>query len=232
MSRESKFHNLIEQQENEHKQEVWDRINSDIEIDSTLECETVQASKNMLAINPKKIYIPIAAFLAVIAVVLILIFTLKPNTPNTPLDDLRYCSKMDYSSNDTTQTLKEYSQETNKNLLYFDWYDETESCSDQIVQLNTNNEIICFRESIVDIETGCKIDISVTDNRTVIDFLADFENFCPHLYSFNNIDIKWGGNKFKSMATFEYESNVYYITVADPFEENYIITLIEQLLEG
>ncbi len=228
MSKESKFHNLIEQQENKHKQEVWDMIKSEVEENASVTTDTVQVSKNTLAINSKKIYIPIVSVLAVLAVVLILIFTLKPNSP---VDDIRYCSKTEYTTNDTKQTLKEYSLETNKDLLYFDWYDETEFCKDEIFQLNSTNEIICFKESIVDIETGCKIDISVTDNRTVIDFLEDFENSCLLTHTFNDIEIKWGGNKFKSKATFEYESNIYYMTLSDPFEENYIITLIEQLLD-
>lgn len=232
MSKESKFHNLIEQQENEHKQEVWDRIKSDVEDDSNLTADTVQVSENTLSINPKKIYIPIITVLAVLAVVLILIFTLKPDTPNNPIDDLRYCSKTDYSINDTTQTLKEYSQETNKGLLYFDWYDETELCNDKLFQLNSNNEIICIKESIVDIDTGSLVTVSVTDNRTVVDFLENFENSCSFTHNFNGTEIKWSTSEFESKAMFEYESNIYYITVADPFEENYIITLIEQLLKG
>ncbi len=228
MSIESEFHSLIEQQDSEGKRKVWDKINGNIGAETNFIDDAVQVSNNALSINPKKIYISAYCVLAALAVVaLILILTSKPGNP---AGDVRFCSAADYSVNETTQTLKDYSQETNKDLLYFDWYEETEYLNDKVVRLNSDNEIICFMEEISDIESGYLIRIDVTDNLTVLDFLENFESSCPNSHTIDDIEIIWGVSEFGANAKFEYKSHIYYLSISDVIEEDYFIYLIEQLI--
>ena len=58
----------------------------------------------------------------------------------------RYFTSQSYEIVATQSTLKEYAQEIGKDLLYFDWYAETDHFKDRAWRLNDTQELICFQE--------------------------------------------------------------------------------------
>lgn len=229
MSKESKFHKLIEQQDCKRKEQVWERLKDQIEINTP--SETVCENGNTVAVSPKRFFIPIISAAAVLlcAVVLILIFTLKPAAPS---DGTRYCAESDYNIVDADMTLQEYAAENNLDILCFDWNEDTDSYSAEITKLIKDGEIICFTEKITDEETGCPVRLSVTDNKTQVEFLKKFATNCNDLYQVNEIAVKWCDTRDESIATFEYKSYVYYISVIDPIEEEAVLSWVNKLIQG
>ena len=86
----------------------------------------------------------------------------------------RYFTSQSYETVNTQRTLKDYAQEIGENLLYFDWYAETDYLKNQAWQLKDTQEVICFQEEIIDINTGCKVKLLVIQADTTIEnFFGD-----------------------------------------------------------
>ena len=114
-------------------------------------------------------------------------------------------------------------------MLYFDWYAETDYLKNHIWQLKDTQEIICIREEIVDINTGCIVNISVVEADIEIDALGSDEQ-TDRQAEIKGVNVDWRYTVNKASANFEYEGYKYYLRVKEPFEENYILTLVEELL--
>ena len=228
MSKERKFHELIEEQNREEKDAVWAKIQQkDAERQAN---KPVPVSTKKRSFSWRK-WMPIAA--SSLAVVVIGVFAtwgfLSLN--NEPSEDNkgRYFTSQSYEKVNTQLTLKEYAQEIGKSLLYFDWYEETDYLKNRAWQLNDTQEIICFQEEIIDINTGCKVEIFVIEVDTEIeDFSFDEEN--KKESEVNGIKINWRYTRFSAFANFEYEDYAYYLRVEEPIDENYILDLVEELL--
>ena len=126
-------------------------------------------------------------------------------------------------------TLKEYAQEIGESLLYFDWYEETEGLKDYAWQLKDTQEIICYNEEIIDINTGCMVYLFVIQaNTTIEDFFGDEET--DRKSQIDGVEIDWKKDLFTAYANFAYEDYKYYVRVDDPIDENHILDLVEELL--
>lgn len=224
MSKERKFHELIEQQNREEKDAVWAKIQQ-------------KEAERGVSINPPsrsfswRKWMPIAA--SSLAVVVIGVFAtwgfLSLN--NGPSEDNkgRYFDTQSYEIVNTQRTLKDYAQAIGKNLLYFDWYAEIDGLEDYVWQLKDSQEIICFQEEIIDINTGCKVEIFVTEADIEIeDFSFDEESSKES--EVNGVKTNWRYTRFSAFANFEYEDYTYYLRVKEPLDENYILGLVEELL--
>ena len=150
---------------------------------------------------------------------------------NGPNDDNkgRYFTSQSYEKVNTQSTLKDYAQEIGKDLLYFDWYTETDYLKNQAWQLKDTQEIICFQEEIIDINTGCKVEIFVMEADTEIEGL-DFVEETDKNSKIKEVEIDWRYSRFSAYADFEYEDYQYYLRVDEPIDENHILTLVEELL--
>lgn len=227
MSKERKFHELIEQQNREEKDAVWAKIQRK-ETERKKEEPTPALPKARSFLGRK--WMPILA--SSLAVVVIGIFStwgflsLKDgNNDNKG----RYFNSQSYEIVNTQRTVKDYVQETGEGLLYFDWYAETDHVKDQVWQLKDTQEIICYNEEIVDINTGCMVYLFVIQaDITIENFSVEEETDRKNEIKETQID--WRYSKFRAYATFIYEDYKYYLRVEEPIDENYILDLIETLL--
>ena len=81
-------------------------------------------------------------------------------------------------------TLKDYAKKIGKSLLYFDWYEETDYLKNKALSLKDTQEVICFQEDIIDINSGCMMYIYVVEADTII------ENFSVEEETDRNSEIK------------------------------------------
>lgn len=106
---------------------------------------------------------------------------------------------------------------------------ETDHVKDQVWQLKDTQEIICYNEEIVDINTGCMVYLFVIQaDITIENFSVEEETDRKNEIKETQID--WRYSKFRAYATFIYEDYKYYLRVEEPIDENYILDLIETLL--
>ena len=227
MSKERKFHELIEQQNREEKDAVWAKIQQK---------EAERQKNEPVPVSPKarsfswRKWTPILA--SSLAAVVIGVFAtwgfLSLKNGNNDDNKGRYFTSQSYEIVATQITLKDYAQEIGKSLLYFEWYEETDYLKDQAWQLNDTQEIICYNEEIIDVNTGCKVEIFVIEADIEIEDFADDET--DKKSEINGVQIDWQYSKFRAYANFEYKDYIYYLRVKEPFDENYILDLVEELL--
>lgn len=221
MSRESKFHDLIEQQNQDIKRKSWERLENRCEqITETIVQEGVIAKR-----HNKKLIILLATFVLVLCSVLIIVLTTLPDKRNFN----RYCSSEDYNVVPTAETLKNYSASSGEEILYFDWYEESNYYIDYVFQLKDTSEIICYREYMEVINSDSIIIISVVNKNTEIDIFESYKLMCDKHYNYKNIDIKWGGQE-TSYAFFIYKNYSYYIEIDNLLQSDLILNYINQLI--
>ena len=222
MSRERKFHELIEEQNREEKDAVWAKIQQ--------KDEPIPVSSKSRSFSWRK-WTPILA--SSLAAVMIGVFATwgflswqnKPNDDNKG----RYFNSQSYETVDAQSTLQNYAQEIGKELLYFDWYAETWHLRDRVWQVKDTQEVICFQEEIADIETDCIVYLFVIQADTEIEgFFGDEET--ERTSEVDGIQIDWKYSKYSSNANFIYEDYKYYLRVDEPIDENYILDLVAELL--
>lgn len=221
MSRERKFHNLIKNQNPEEKDRLWEKIEKEL-----------GNEKNITVVVPRKKKFPMGRFVAIasscIVVVTVAAVTISHFLPQEENDN-RYRTQADYEKFSTDMTLKEYAQGIGKELLYFDWYEEAELIEDTIYKLNETNEIICFKENIINGETGQSIKFYVVDDKTKMDILESFYTRCRDNSQVKDIEIYWNYNINEANAYFEYNNYNYYLTVDAPETSETILELIGTL---
>ena len=222
MSRERKFHELIEEQNREEKDAVWAKIQQ--------QDEPIPISPKARTFSWRK-WTPILA--SSLAAVVIGVFAtwgfLSWNNKANDDNKGRYFNSQSYEIVDTQRTIKDYVQETGANLLYFDWYAETWHLQDRVWQLKDTQEIICFEEEIADIKTDCIVYLFVIQaNTTIENFSFDVET--NKKSEVNGIQVDWKKDAFTAYANFEYEDYAYYLRVDEPIDENYILDLVAELL--
>ncbi len=245
MSRESKFHKLIEKQNTEEKEALWKRLESRIESEREFdniesEGEVLVMSRSRTDTTRRNILIIVAAFMAVVLALCVTLFVLKPFNSNSAEngdnkneienpEDKRFCDFNDYYTEATNIKLKDYALNNNKELLYFDYYEETAYYADTQYILKETGEVICLFEEIYD-SNYADINLYVTDDRTEVDITKPFDNHCIKDTVINSVKIKYNIEPEKSYAKFTYNGHRYYLSVEDAPEEGYILKLVETLL--
>lgn len=219
MSTERKFYNLIKNQNREEKDKLWEKIEKEL------------GNENISIVVPKKKKFPMGRFVAIASSCVLVATVAAVTIPRflPPKDDTRYRTQADYEKFSTDMTLKEYAQEIGKELLYFDWYEEAELIENTIYKLNETNEIICFKEDLINGETGQSIKFYVVDVKTKMDILEPFYTRCRDNSQVKNIEICWNYNINESNAYFEYNEYNYYLTVDSPETSETILELIGTL---
>lgn len=228
MSRERKFHELIEQQNRKEKDAVWAKIQHK---------EAEREQEKSIPVLPKarsffwRKWTPILAS-SLTAVVIGVFATwgfLSLNDEKNNDNKGRYFTSQSYEIVATQTTLKDYAQDIGKDLLYFDWYEETDYLQDVVWRLNDTQEIICFQEEIIDINTGCKVKLLALEADTEIEDLSrDMET--DKKSEIEEVQIDWRYSRFGACANFVYEGYKYYLCVDEPIDENHILDLVEELL--
>ena len=227
MSKERKFHEFIEQQNREEKDAVWAKLQQK-------EAEREQEKPAPVLPQPRSFswrkWTPILAssFAAVVIGGFAMWGFLSLKEGNND-NKGRYFTGQSYETVEVQYTLKDYAQEIGESLLYFDWYEETEYLKNYALQLKDTQEIICYNEEIIDINTGCKVYLFVIQADITI------ENFSVEEETDRNSEIKqvqidWSYSRFNAYANFEYEDYKYYLSIDEPMDENHILDLVEELL--
>ena len=243
MSRESKFHKLIEKQNTEEKEAFWKKLESRLESErdiDNVECggEVLVMSKSRTNTTRRNLLIVVAVFMALALAICLTFFIVKPfdktagedskNEIEKP-DDKRYCTVNDYSTEISKITIKQYAADKNLELLYFDCYEESEYYADTQYILKETREVICLFEEIYD-SNYADINLYVTDDRTEVDVTKPFDNYCIKDTVINSVKIKYNIEPEKSCAKFTYKGHRYYLSVEDAPEDGYILGLVETLL--
>lgn len=254
MSRETDFHNLIEQQNLEEKEAAWHRLESKLSEQQELrEGKATASPKKRRSPKFMKVLSACASF-AVISIIGLgvgLGIGLNPdkggaddtldNDPpeqTLPVDPpeeppilyIRYCGVKDCEMVSSEFTLKEYAENYQIKLLYLDWYEKTEDYNNSLYKLKENGDIVCFQEDFVDGE-GNYISISVTDNKTEIDSLIWYTAETGNEIILNNISVYSQYSTNTTLANFEYQGYRYYLFLE--FEDiEYLLSIVEQMLNN
>ena len=227
MSKERKFHELIEQQNREEKDAVWAKIQQ--KEGERQKQEPVSVSPKTSSFSWRKWTPILASSLAAVVIGVFATWGFLSLKNGSNDNKGRYFTSQSYEKVNTQLTLKDYAQEIGKDLLYFDWYEETWHLQGQVWQAKDTQEIICFQEEIADVDTDCIISLFVIQaNITIENFFGDEET--DQKSEIDSVEIDWKYSKFKANAKFVYKDYAYYLRVKEPIDENHILTLVEELL--
>lgn len=216
--REKDIHELIEKQNPEKKQRMWEKISAELNLPPSSQPKAV-AKKN----NLKWAYVA-AALVVVITLSIVLPITLKD-------DGVRYCDITQYETESLQQTLQECFIERNIDLLYVDWYDEAEELvTDYAYSKTDKSDIVFYREFIINSETGEELTLAVTDNKTRVDIFNDFYNGIEAVKTtIKNVSVDWKVDYVRTLAMFEFNKHTYYLEL-DGSQER-MTEIIEAMLK-
>ena len=240
MSKERKFHQLIEQQNREEKDRVLAKLQQKEAERLATQKQTEETKFSQIPVLPKATPFPWRKWAAVAASSLAVIFLgvfatvnffpFESNIDNSSsVQGDRYFTVLSYETVETQTTLKEYSQENGKDWLYFDWYDETDYLKNNVWQLKDTQEVICFKEEMVDINTGCMVHLFVIEATTRLESFSLDESTNLEA-NIQGTEIDWSITEDKAYANFVYDGYRYYLRIQDPMDENYVLSLVEELL--
>lgn len=202
--KEKDIHKLIEQQNPEAKQRLWERIKAELDLPDSPRVIARAAAKS----NRWKQWTAIVlAVFVVVTLSIVLPLTLRGH-------GARFCDATQYTAEDLGQTLKEYSVAHNNELLYVDWYDVAGSLTTTEYGYNNKdkNDVIYFKESIISGDTGETVILSVTDNKTRVDIFNKYYNGEITAESkIKEIVVRWKNVSLRSTAIFEYKNYTYII---------------------
>ena len=227
MSKERKFHKLIEQQNREEKEAVWAKLQQK---DAEREQEKpVPAVPKARSFSWRKWTPILASSLTAVVIGGFATWGFLSLNDEKNNNKGRYFTSQSYETVEVQYTLKDYAKEIGESLLYFDWYEETDHLKNKVLRLKDTQEVICFQEELIDINSGCRIYIYVMKCDTEIeDFFGDEET--DRKSEINGAQVDWRYSKFRANAKFIYEDYSYYLRLEEPMDENHILDLVEELL--
>lgn len=223
MSKEQDFHKQIIEQNQEEKNSLWRKIEQQQD-EEVIELGEVLGKKHRLS---TKIIILVSSFfclLVAIAIVLVCTLTIKKE------DTIRYCKSEDCYFIDTDSSIEKYAEENGKELLFFDWYEESEYYIDQHYKLKDTDEIICLREELID-KNGNYIVQHITAVNIKLDFLDSYQK-CTESVIIKSCKVYWSSDSSTGQkAYFAYEDHIYYLFIEALADEQYILKLVEDLIK-
>lgn len=232
MSKKHSIHDILEEQESNSKNNMWNNVENRLEEESH-DNRYVPHKR----FSWKKFCSIAASFVVVLGITLFSVFHFLPQgqgtggTPSISEEPKgRYCTQADYSVQKIEQSIKEYSVKSNKNLLYLDWYEKADLLEDYCYLLNDTGEIICYNEKILNGETGDYIKIFITDNYTEIDSLEVITKNSNREVEIENILIKYGYNYAFAYSIFEYKDHRYFLEIEQPLTETAILDFVAEMI--
>lgn len=228
MSKEQKFHKLIQKQDEKGKESLWNKIEEQTGKSEQAELGGGVLAKKQILSKQNLIIICVAALLTLV-VGIILICNFIPNKGNNVIDDFRYCEFGDYYSVDSEESISDYATSNNLNLLYFNWYEESLYYADSQFKLKSTDEIICLCEELIN-ESEIKIEQYITDKNIQIDFLSAYSETCTKQINVKSVVINYRSVMNNTFAYFNYDDHSYYFKLEFDDEE-YLLTLLEDLIK-
>lgn len=228
MSIERDFEKLVIEHNPEQKKASWQKIQKMLEQD---EQETVADIElgNTLAkgffSNRRNIIIVVSSALVLLTAAILMLVFLLPE----PLPPKRYCSMGEYYLSSTMMSVEDYSNENNLNLLYFDWYKDSEIIEDSFYKLIDTDEVVCLKEELID-SFGNYLSFYITDNNTEIDILTNYSETCNLSLIINNVEVNWGYYVNTTRVSFNYGDWNYYLSIENIVEQDYVENLLKTLI--
>ncbi len=217
------IHKLIEQQNPEEKERLWQRIKAELDLPDSPPAPAPVAAKPKMWRRWTAIA---AALVCVITLSIVLPLTLGG-------EKVRFCDYGQYITADLGQTLQEYSLKHNGSIMYVDWYDYAEEVATEYAYMKTNvNDIVYFRERVINGETGEELTVSVTDNRTRVDIFDKYynNNNEENRISVKDVAVQCLVSLSSSSAIFEYDKHIYYLELAVGNAQARLTEIIESML--
>lgn len=228
--REKDVHNLIEKQNPDAKQQLWDYLQAQID-------EATLPRKQVVEAKPKRNWkwaFVAVAILCVVTLSIVLPIVLRDDGPSGGGGDgIRYCTVEQYETAKFGQTIAAYSVSHNKGFLYVDWYDGADEIT-TVCGYNKKNasDVFYISERIVNGETGEAITVSVTDNKTRVDIFDDYFSECIQCVMIDDIAVNCPFNTLdKTIAMFEYQNNIYYLEYEEGNSLGRLLEIIQDMLE-
>ena len=215
------IHKLIEQQNPEEKERLWQRIKAELDLP-----DSPPTTPAPVAAKPK-----VWRRWTAIAAALVCVITLSIVLPLT-LDgeNERYCDFEHYTTASLEQNLGDYFSSNNKDLLSVDWYDIAEEVKTEYGHMKENkNDIVFFGETILNGETGESLTLYVTDNKTRVDILEDYYNDCNST-KVRDVTVQYKSDRLSSQAVFNYRNNIYYLELDVGNAQERLTEIIESML--
>ena len=237
MSKERKFHQLIEKLDREEKDQVWDKIKEQENL------RVMEEGKTIVVKSPSKKFSwrKIVAVCTTCILVLVGIVGLVRFLPKSATDDdqtanggtdsagNRYCDSSVYTETASEMTLKEMAELGDESILYLDWYDVTDYFETSVYQMNETGEKIGYHEEMIDVNTGSIISVHTIFNDYLLESL-DIYGETDKVDSINGVEIHWASVMGYSYANFEYGAYQYFIIVEYPMAENSVLDIVNELL--
>lgn len=212
-------HRLIEQQEPEAKERMWQRIKAELNLPDAPQPAPVVAKPKQW----KKWTAIAAALVCVITLSIVLPLTLGG-------EKVRFYDSKQYTTESLEQNLGDYFSSNNKKLLYVDWYGSAEEIKTRYGHINGNaNDVVFYSETIINGETGETLTVYITDNKTRVDILDNYYVDTQE-FNVNNISVQYKSNRLISRAMFEYNSNNYYLEIDIEDAQERLTEIIENML--
>ena len=244
MSKEGKFHKLVEDLDREEKNRVWAAIKEQEELRQP-KSETVFVKKSQAgSFWRKAVALTVSSIIVLGGSVFVAIKFLpivssqvestgdiqSGDSDNSSTEnENRYCDSDSYDAIPTEMTLKEFVDSEQKTFLYLDWYEITDYCLNRIYRLNESEEIIGYREEIMDINTGSLVQIHILLKGYQLEALDVFQNTNSVAY-ISGVQVEWKSIGDISYAKFEYGEYDYYIALEYPMETDSILDVVQELL--
>lgn len=214
------IHKLIEQQNPEAKERLWQRIKSELDLPDNPPAPAPVAAKPKVW---KRWTAIAAALVCVITLSIVLPLTLGG-------EKVRFSNFEQYTVARLEQNLEGYFLSNNRDLLVVDWYDIAEDISTEYGHINEDpNDVVFFMETIVNNETGEILTLYITDNRTRVDVLEIYHTG-NNTTSVRNVSVKYSSDGLYTRAMFEYNKNVYYLNIDVGNAQERLTEIIKSML--
>ena len=227
MSKEKKFHQLIEELNQEEKERCWKKIQEqDTSCIVPVQQTSVDVVKRKGVATWKKALV--TSFVSIVVVGAgvfggIKLFS-KDEAPAT-----RYCDTSMYTMQDVTVTLKERTLQEEIDILFLDWYEITDFYMDQVYWLNDSQLEIGYYEQIADVNTGSLVEINAIQKAYQLESV-DIYSQMTGIFTIQSVQVDWRDVGDMQYATFSYQEYNYYISLEYPMEEDSILDIIEEML--
>ncbi|MDE7164413.1 MAG: hypothetical protein K2O04_03215 [Clostridiales bacterium] len=224
--KDKRIDNAIESINSDRKKEMRAQLHSRVDIPQQEQAQT----KSMRRVFNAKTVVFGALGICAVCLAIILPITLSGTTSQPSGGRYNYVAS-ELLHDDLGCTLKEYVEQTDKNILYIDWYDVADDCLTEKYFLPDNeNNIIYIREDLYHGETGDHVALAVIARDNSVDWLDSNREGLVQNYVCNNTRVYWGYEVSLARAYFEYNGYNYNILLYEPMTEDAILDIVKEML--
>lgn len=219
---EKEVHQLIEEKASQRKARIYEQIREETERSVI---EGVKARQRR-----KHLYAKLCPAIAAVFVVAICLAVVLPIVLTNDESTIHRYDSAEISYMDADFTLKEYAEQTDLNILYFDWY-ESFCQTFKYTALSDPQNVICVQEQITNPESGITVNISVMKHNIEIESFDNFVNSTLSLTLQNHVVINYQANIDNTKVKFEYNGYKYYLNFVDTGDINIVQETIESMFK-